>query len=145
MESPDEEGEPYFRIDGVRCKEEKGSNRIRIGWQLPPQQREVEKKRKDEGRAAAVRRSKHLAVVKERLWRMVKRVTMSRRRLSRQTSGRRSQGRRLDCSRSCVRRQRLAPIPISFTLGVIAGSDTQSSCTSRGRMPSQRQNLQIML
>jgi hypothetical protein len=54
-ESSDEEGEPFFRIDGVRCKAEQGS-KVRIGMQLPSKLRKVVKLRNGEDRAAAVRR-----------------------------------------------------------------------------------------
>eukprot|EP00966_Prymnesium_polylepis_P113546 2625568-Prymnesium_polylepis.2 len=63
MESSDDEGEPYFRVDGVRCRAE-NSSRVRIGMQLSSRQRAVVKIRVGETRADAVARSDKFAAVR---------------------------------------------------------------------------------
>ena len=66
LEEADAEGEPFFRVLGVRCKAE-SADRVRMGWRLKSKDRVVVKMRVGEDRAEAVRRHKSFDEVRSRV------------------------------------------------------------------------------
>jgi hypothetical protein len=65
-EEDDSEGEPFFRVLGVRCKA-MSSDLVKMGWQLKAAQRVVVKLRVGEDRATAVRRHARFDDVRARI------------------------------------------------------------------------------
>lgn len=62
-EQPDPEGEPFFVVQGVRCKAE-AFDSVRMGMQLPSKQRFKVKMRIGETRCEAIVRHDKFAMVK---------------------------------------------------------------------------------